>query len=78
VSNLRRVAVWCAENAAIAVQVIVAAIPGCTDHDDVSCTIRAFMEADLPVELIEMLQKIILEPLPSLQQQLWVGPCGTT
>jgi len=46
------------------IQVVSTAIPECTGPDGVSCTIRAFMEADLPVELIEMLEKIILEPSP--------------
>jgi len=62
VSNGRRVAGYCAENAAVVVQVVATAIPGCADPDDISCTVRAFME--LTVELIEMLVKIILEPSP--------------
>jgi len=52
------------ENAAVTIQVVATAIPEFTDPDDVSCTVPAFMEADLPIELIEMLEKIIFEPSP--------------
>lgn len=31
------------------------------DPDDVSVTVKAFMTADLPNELIELLEKIVLE-----------------
>ena len=40
------------------------ALPECTNPDDVSITVKAFPSADLPVELIELLQKIIIEPSP--------------
>ena len=40
------------------------ALPECTDPDDVSITVKAFLSADLPVELIEFLEKIIIEPSP--------------
>ena len=40
------------------------AIPKCTDPDDVSIAVKAFLSADLPLELIELLEKIILEPSP--------------
>jgi clathrin heavy chain len=40
------------------------AVPESTDPDDVSVTVKAFMAADLPLELIEMLEKIIIEPSP--------------
>ena len=40
------------------------AIPECTEADDVSTTVRAFLNADLPIELIELLEKIIIEPSP--------------
>ena len=40
------------------------ALPECTDPDDVSITVKAFLSADLPVELIELLEKIIIEPSP--------------
>ncbi|KAF4569964.1 hypothetical protein EYR36_009770 [Pleurotus pulmonarius] len=45
-------------------QVVATAIPECTDPDDVSTTVKAFLQADLPIELIELLEKIILEPSP--------------
>ncbi|KAF8757718.1 Ubiquinone biosynthesis monooxygenase COQ6, mitochondrial [Rhizoctonia solani] len=45
-------------------QVTATAVPESTDPDDVSVTVKAFMAADLPLELIEMLEKIILEPSP--------------
>jgi clathrin heavy chain len=32
--------------------------------DDVSVTVKAFLQADLPIELIELLEKIIIEPSP--------------
>ena len=31
------------------------------DPEDVSCTVKAFMSADMPKELIELLEKIVLE-----------------
>ena len=40
------------------------ALPECTNPDDVSITIKAFLSADLLIELIELLEKIIIEPLP--------------
>lgn len=43
-------------------QVTSTAVPESTDPDDVSATVKAFMAADLPHELIELLEKIILEP----------------
>ncbi|CAL1714910.1 unnamed protein product [Somion occarium] len=43
-------------------QIIATAIPESTDPDDVSVTVKAFLSADLPIELIELLEKIILEP----------------
>lgn len=43
-------------------QVTAVAIPEATDPDDVSATVKAFMAADLPVELIEMLEKIVIQP----------------
>lgn len=45
-------------------QIIATALPECTDPDDVSITVKAFLSADLPIELIELLEKIILEPSP--------------
>ncbi|THH15617.1 hypothetical protein EW146_g4889 [Bondarzewia mesenterica] len=45
-------------------QVVATAIPECTDPDDVSITVKAFLSADLLIELIELLEKIIIEPSP--------------
>ncbi|ETW78923.1 hypothetical protein HETIRDRAFT_155976 [Heterobasidion irregulare TC 32-1] len=45
-------------------QITATAIPECTDPDDVSVTVKAFLSADLPIELIELLEKIIIEPSP--------------
>ncbi|CEG77636.1 Putative Clathrin heavy chain [Rhizopus microsporus] len=42
-------------------QIVATALPECTDPDDVSSTVKAFMSADLPNELIELLEKIVLE-----------------
>ncbi|RCI04960.1 hypothetical protein CU098_004297 [Rhizopus stolonifer] len=42
-------------------QIVATALPECTDPDDVSVTVKAFMTADLPNELIELLEKIVLE-----------------
>jgi len=46
------------------VQVVATAIPECTDPDDVSVTVKAFIQANLPMELLELLEKIIMEPSP--------------
>ncbi|KAF8998593.1 clathrin heavy chain 1 [Cyathus striatus] len=45
-------------------QIVATALPECTDPDDVSTTVKAFLQADLPIELIELLEKIIIEPSP--------------
>ncbi|KAF8661339.1 hypothetical protein AX16_001434 [Volvariella volvacea WC 439] len=45
-------------------QIVATAVPECTDPDDVSVTVKSFLQADLPIELIEVLEKIILEPSP--------------
>ena len=45
-------------------QVISTAVPESTEPDKVSVAVKAFLEADLPTELIELLEKIILEPSP--------------
>jgi clathrin heavy chain len=45
-------------------QLIATALPECTDPDDVSVTVKAFLQADLPIELIEILEKIVIEPSP--------------
>jgi clathrin heavy chain len=43
---------------------VATALPESTDPDDVSVTVKAFIAADLPMELIELLEKIIIEPSP--------------
>ncbi|KAJ7224497.1 hypothetical protein GGX14DRAFT_425944 [Mycena pura] len=45
-------------------QIVATALPECTDPDDVSLTVKAFIQADLPMELIELLEKIVIEPSP--------------
>jgi clathrin heavy chain len=45
-------------------QVIATAIPECTDPDDVSVTVKAFMHMELHGPLLELLEKIIIEPSP--------------
>lgn len=41
-------------------QVVQTALPECQDADEVSSTVRAFMAAGLPNELIELLEQIVL------------------
>jgi clathrin heavy chain len=43
-------------------QIVSTAVPESTDPEDVSVTVKAFLTADLPTELIELLEKIVLEP----------------
>ena len=43
-------------------QVISTAVPESQDPEQVSIAVKAFIDADMPVELIELLEKIILEP----------------
>ncbi|KAK8050053.1 clathrin heavy chain [Apiospora phragmitis] len=45
-------------------QVVATAVPECTDPAKVSEAVAAFLAADLPSELIELLEKIMLEPSP--------------
>ncbi|KAF8518034.1 hypothetical protein BU17DRAFT_76299 [Hysterangium stoloniferum] len=45
-------------------QIVATALPESTDPDDVSVTVKAFIAADLPLELIELLEKIVIEPSP--------------
>ncbi len=42
-------------------QVVEWALPESTSADEVSCTVKAFMAADLPGELISLLERIILQ-----------------
>lgn len=45
-------------------QVVATAVPESSEPDKVSVAVKAFLDADLPGELIELLEKIILEPSP--------------
>lgn len=45
-------------------QVISTAVPESTEPEKVSIAVQAFLNNDLPVELIELLEKIVLEPSP--------------
>ena len=45
-------------------QVIATAVPECTDPDDVSVTVKAFMHMELHGPLLELLEKIIIEKSP--------------
>ena len=45
-------------------QVTATAVPEATAPDKVSVAVKAFLDADLPTELIDLLEKIILEPSP--------------
>ena len=45
-------------------QVTSTAVPESTEPDQVSVAVAAFLAADLPSELIELLEKIVLEPSP--------------
>ena len=45
-------------------QVVATAVPESTDPEDVSTAVQSFLANDLPTELIELLEKIILEPSP--------------
>ena len=42
-------------------KVVQTALSETQDPEDVSCTVKAFMTADLPNELIELLEKIVLD-----------------
>ncbi|KAI0013525.1 clathrin heavy chain [Xylariaceae sp. FL0662B] len=45
-------------------QVVATAVPECTDPSKVSEAVASFLANDLPGELIELLEKIVLEPSP--------------
>ena len=45
-------------------QVISTGVPELSDPEPISLAVKAFMDNDLPQELIELLEKIILEPSP--------------
>ncbi|KAL2270263.1 hypothetical protein VTJ83DRAFT_2447 [Remersonia thermophila] len=50
-------------------QVISTAVPESTDPAKVSEAVACFLNADLPTELIELLEKIVLEPSPFSDNQ---------
>ena len=61
-------------------QVISTAVPESSDPEQVSIAVKAFIDADLPAELIELLEKIILEPTTfsdnsNLQNLLMLTAC---
>ncbi|KAF1838338.1 clathrin heavy chain [Decorospora gaudefroyi] len=61
-------------------QVTSTAVPESTDPDKVSVAVKAFITSDMPSELIDLLEKIILEPSsfsdnPSLQNLLMLTAC---
>jgi clathrin heavy chain len=61
-------------------QVTSSAVPSSTDPDKVSVAVKAFITGDMPAELIDLLEKIILEPStfsdnPSLQNLLMLTAC---
>jgi clathrin heavy chain len=61
-------------------QIVSTAVPEATDPDRVSVVVKAFISSDMPGELIELLEKIILEPSsfsdnPSLQNLLMLTAC---
>ncbi|KAH7326337.1 clathrin heavy chain-like protein [Stachybotrys elegans] len=50
-------------------QVTATAVPESSDPAKVSVAVSAFLENDLPLELIELLEKIVLEPSPFSDNQ---------
>jgi clathrin heavy chain len=50
-------------------QVISTAVPESNDPSKVSIAVQAFLAADMPLELIELLEKIVLEPSPFSDNQ---------
>ncbi|KAJ3518811.1 hypothetical protein NM208_g14371 [Fusarium decemcellulare] len=50
-------------------QVTATAVPEANDPAKVSVAVSAFLENDLPLELIELLEKIVLEPSPFSDNQ---------
>lgn len=50
-------------------QIVGTAIPECDSAENVASAVKAFQQADMPAELIELLEKIILEPSPFSENQ---------
>lgn len=53
-------------------QVVQTALSETQDPEDVSVTVKAFMTADLPNELIELLEKIVLDENSLFRDHRWV------
>ncbi|KAK3629435.1 Clathrin heavy chain [Elasticomyces elasticus] len=51
-----------AHRRALVDQVIATAVPEQSEPERVSIAVKSFIDADMPVELIELLEKIVLEP----------------
>ncbi|KAG2125280.1 hypothetical protein BD769DRAFT_1388550 [Suillus cothurnatus] len=60
------------ETLALIYQIVVTALPECTDLDDVSVTVKAFLLVDLPIEVIELREKLVIEP-PLFNKRKVVG-----
>lgn len=52
-------------------QVVQTALSETQDPEEVSVTVKAFMTADLPNELIELLEKIVLDNSVFSEHRLW-------
>lgn len=58
----------------LCLQVVQTALSETQDPDDISVTVKAFMTADLPNELIELLEKIVLDSSVFSEHRLvWMG-----
>lgn len=55
-------------------QVVQTALSETQDPEEVSVTVKAFMTADLPNELIELLEKIVLDNSVFSEHRLWNRP----
>jgi clathrin heavy chain len=42
--------------------VISTALPECDDYDDASATVEAFMDEQIPTQLLCLLEKVVMEP----------------
>ena len=56
-----RVPTVCFHRQALIDQVVGTALPESQNSEEVSTTVKAFMTADLPHELLELLEKIVLQ-----------------
>lgn len=60
---------------AFAPQVVQTALSETQDPEEVSVTVKAFMTADLPNELIELLEKIVLDNSVFSEHRCLAGTC---